>query len=98
MELLVNREFTAARVAQSCSAGRQDSHYEHYEGKKSEVTSVSTSRGDLHSHLQREGPNAPMNELDENGCSPLMYAALADSVPVVEMLLNFAAKREIVRP
>ena len=38
-----------------------------------------------------------MNELDENGCSPLMYAAMADSVPVVEMFLNFAAKRETVR-
>lgn len=46
--------------------------------------------------VQREGPNAPLNELDENGCSPLMYAALADAVPAVEMLLNFGAKRETV--
>ena len=33
---------------------------------------------------------------DENGCTPLMYAAIADSWPAAEMLLNFSAKRETV--
>lgn len=33
---------------------------------------------------------------DENGCTPLMYAAIADSWPAAEMLLNFSAKREMV--
>ena len=46
--------------------------------------------------LQKEGPNAPLNELDENGCCPLMYAAIADAVPAVEMLLNFGARRDTV--
>lgn len=46
--------------------------------------------------LQRDGHNAPLNELDENGCTPLMYAALSDSDSAIEMLLNFSARREEV--
>lgn len=46
--------------------------------------------------FQREGPDAPLNELDHNGCTPLMYAAMADSVTTLEILLHFAAKREMV--
>ena len=42
------------------------------------------------------GPNAPIDELDANGCTPLMYAAMADSHLAVEMLLNFSARREQV--
>ena len=43
-----------------------------------------------------EGPNAPLNELDSNGCTPLMYAAVADSVLAIEILLSYSAKRERV--
>ena len=50
----------------------------------------------LHYILQQHGPSAPLNELDENGCTPLMYAAIADSRLAIEMLLNFSAKREKV--
>ena len=45
---------------------------------------------------QHLGPNAPIDELDANGCTPLMYAAMADSQLAVEMLLNFSARREQV--
>ena len=46
---------------------------------------------------QKHGPRAPIDELDANGCTPLMYAAIADSQLAIEMLLNFSAKREQVR-
>lgn len=46
--------------------------------------------------LQHYGPGAPINDLDLNGCTPLMYAALADSILAIEMLLNFSARRETV--
>lgn len=60
------------------------------------MTTWSIGWVDLMLPPQREGPNAPLNELDENGCCPLMYAAMADAVPAVEMVLNFSAKREMV--
>ena len=47
-------------------------------------------------HAQRAGPDAPIDELDANGCTALMYATMADSRLAVEMLLNFSAKREKV--
>lgn len=37
-----------------------------------------------------------MDILDDNGCTPLMYAAIADSWQAAEMLLNFSARREMV--
>lgn len=43
-----------------------------------------------------QGPDAPLNELDGNGCTPLMYAAAADSVLAIEILLSYSAKREQV--
>lgn len=46
--------------------------------------------------FQQYGPRAPINELDSNGCTPLMYAAMADSVLGIEMLLSFSARREKV--
>lgn len=46
---------------------------------------------------QKHGPTAPIDGLDANGCTPLMYAAVADSQLAIEMLLNFSAKREQVR-
>lgn len=46
--------------------------------------------------LQVQGPDAPLNELDSNGCTPLMYAAVADSVLAIEILLSYSAKREQV--
>ena len=46
--------------------------------------------------LQLQGPGAPIDALDGNGCTPLMYAVMADSRLAVEMLLNFSAKRETV--
>ena len=46
--------------------------------------------------VQYHGPGAPINELDSNGCTPLMYAAMADSILAIEMLLNFSARREQV--
>lgn len=46
--------------------------------------------------VQREGPNVRINQLDENECSPLMYAVLADSIPAIEVLLHCGAKREEV--
>lgn len=50
-------------------------------------------------HLMKHlGPNAPIDELDANGCTPLMYAAMADSHLAVEMLLNFSARREQTDP
>jgi ankyrin repeat protein len=51
----------------------------------------------LSSHAQQHGPNAPVDELDANGCTPLMYAAMADSRLAIEMLLNFSARREQVQ-
>ena len=49
----------------------------------------------LHS-FQHEGPNAPLDELDDNGCTPLMYAAMADSERAIQLLLNLSAAREQV--
>ena len=46
--------------------------------------------------IQRDGRNAPLNELDKNGCTPLMYAALSDSDSAIEMLLNLSVRREQV--
>ena len=46
--------------------------------------------------MQYHGPGAPINDLDSNGCTPLMYAAMADSILAIEMLLNFSARREQV--
>lgn len=46
---------------------------------------------------QQIGPGDHVDFLDENGCTPLMYAAIADSWPAAEMLLNFSAKREMVK-
>ena len=46
--------------------------------------------------IQQLGPEAPINELDANGCTPLMYAVMADSRFAIEMLLNFSARREQV--
>ena len=46
--------------------------------------------------IQQHGPNAPIDDLDANGCTPLMYAAMADSRLAIEMLLNFSARREQV--
>ena len=42
------------------------------------------------------GPDAPIDELDANGCTPLMYAVMSESRLVIEMLLNFSARREQV--
>ena len=47
-------------------------------------------------YIQVQGPNAPLNELDSNGCTPLMYAAVADSVLAIEILLSYSAMREQV--
>ena len=44
-----------------------------------------------------QGPDAPLNELDSNGCTPLMYAAVADSILAIEILLSYSAKREQVK-
>jgi len=46
--------------------------------------------------VQLQGPDAAINKLDANGCTPLMYAVMADSKLAIEMLLNFGAKREQV--
>ena len=46
--------------------------------------------------MQLQGPNAAINQLDANGCTPLMYAVMADSKLGIEMLLNFGTKREQV--
>lgn len=46
--------------------------------------------------MQLQGPGAAINKLDANGCTPLMYAVMADSKLAIEMLLNFGAKREQV--
>ena len=46
--------------------------------------------------LQVLGPGDAIDRLDVNGCSPLMYAVMADSRLAVEMLLNFSARREQV--
>jgi ankyrin repeat protein len=44
--------------------------------------------------VKKQGLDAPLNEADDNGCTPLMYAALSDSRSTIEMLLNFGVKRE----
>ena len=46
--------------------------------------------------VQLQGPDAAINQLDANGCTPLMYAVMADSKLGIEMLLNFGTKREQV--
>lgn len=46
--------------------------------------------------MQQLGLNAPIDDLDANGCTPLMYAVLAESRLAIEMLLNFSARREQV--
>ena len=43
-----------------------------------------------------EGPQAPLNLLDGNGCTPLMYAVIGDSKDAIEVLMNFSAKKEVV--
>ena len=45
---------------------------------------------------QQLGPDAPLDELDANGCTPLMYAVMSESRLAIEMLLNFSARREEV--
>lgn len=48
-------------------------------------------------YIQREGLSAGLDEPDNiNGCTPLMYAAMADSESAIEMLLNLSVKREQV--
>ena len=53
-----------------------------------------------HSTIMRiarsEGPQAPLNLLDRNGCTPLMYAVMGDSKDAIEVLMNFSAKKEVV--
>ena len=48
------------------------------------------------SHIQQLGPDAPIDDLDANGCTPLMYAVMSESRLAIEMLLNFSARREQV--
>ena len=43
-----------------------------------------------------EGPRAPLDQLDQNGCTPLMYAVMGDSKDAIEVLMNFSAKKEVV--
>ena len=45
---------------------------------------------------RNEGPQAPLNLLDGNGCTPLMYAVIGDSKDAIEVLMNFSAKKEVV--
>ena len=45
---------------------------------------------------RNEGPQAPLNLLDDNGCTPLMYAVIGDSKDAIEVLMNFSAKKEVV--
>ena len=53
-------------------------------------------RVDILFTMQSHGPDAPLDELDNNGCTPLMYAAVADSVLAIEILLSYSARREQV--
>eukprot|EP00731_Ephydatia_muelleri_P038669 Em0853g5a len=48
---------------------------------------------ELRELLKQRGDHVDI--LDDNGCTPLMYAAIADSWQAAEMLLNFSARREM---
>ena len=45
--------------------------------------------------VQSEGYQV-LNELDFNGCTPLMYAVLGDSKSGIECLMNLSARKETV--
>jgi ankyrin repeat protein len=56
----------------------------------------SGSHGEIMRLLTAQGYGV-LSQLDANGCSPLMYAVMADSKPAIEALMSFSAKKELVR-
>ena len=90
------RAESTSRPAQGCSAGRSHWHHAHHEGRELQCLFKTESESFGCFIPQQMGPDAPIDEFDANGCTPLMYAVMSESQQAIEMLLNFGARREQV--